>query len=1008
MKTFILIRQQGIGLLLLAALVAGGGACSKRSGAPLPAASTPAAEAKVDSSRFKKALASFRLEPGLRIELMVAEPLVVDPVAFAFDEDRLLYVVEDRGYPDPAEGGNPTRLGRIARLEDTNGDGRYDRRTEFATGLTYPNGVLPWKGGVFVTVAPDILYLKDTNGDGVADVRRVVLTGFNDTQTAQIRVSTPTLGLDGWVYVTSGLNGGKVTSPEHPDRPPVVFSAADGRFHPETLVFETTGGKSQYGLTFDSYGRRFGCSNRHPIRQIVLEPGHLRRNPHLSFTETMHNVSKVEAEATVYPISGAITSADFIPKLIGRSHTGTFTSASGVLIFNGTALTPAHQGNAFICESAQNLVQRQVLEPQGVTFRAELPYEGRDFLASTDEWFRPVFVQAGPEGALYVADMHRKVIDHPSYVPVEARAGLDFESGKADGRIYRIVRTGYQHSRAPQIPDLGASASAGQLVAALESAQDWVRATAHRLLLERGDPKAVSALQRCVRQAPLGESRTRALWLLQSLGALNEATVLAALADQEAGVREQGLRLAEGLGARHPALAAAVVAAAGDPAPRVRFTAALVLGSLEGEAVVPALAQVAARDGADRWVRAAVLSGIGQRMPAFLAAFRAQRQADPVAFAAVMQDLGRLFGNGATLADCRLLLKDVLRSPGAADWRMATVLGLAEGVSGRPEMKSPAKGLLYALQGQQAPAGERKALEAFIGQAGAQARREGGGLRLRTTATALLGYTHFDQSRPVLQKLLDARNPPELQLEAVAALARLGDARGGALLTQKSTWTSYTPRVRAAVLAALVSKPAFVQVLFQAIEQGVVGAPEVSSLDRERLMKDRNPQVSAQARALFQELEGGGRMQVYQDLRPILDKPADAALGKPVFARSCSACHTYAGVGGKVGPDLTGVKNQPADALLLHILVPNYEVYPAYQAISVQTSDGRSLSGWITAETENSLTLRTAFGTDESVLRSHITSLKNSGSSLMPDGLERTMSREELAALIAFLKSGGS
>src|SRR5687768_5104070 len=341
-----------------------------------------------ESARVGQALENFRLEEGLRIELVAAEPLVIDPVAFAFDENLFLYVIEDRGYPDPAEGGAPTKLGRVARLEDTNSDGRYDRRTEFADGLTYPNGILPWRNGVFVTCAPDILYFKDTDGDGIADEKRVVLTGFHDTKTAQIRMSHPTLGPDGWIYVTGGLNGGDITSPEHPDRPAVSYSSADGRFNPETFEFQVTGGRSQFGLTFDAYGRRFGCSNRHPVQHIVAEPWQLQRNKNLLFTETVENVSKVDAEARVFPISNATTSADFIPSLIGRSHAGTFTSASGVLIYNGTGLTPDHQGNAFICESAQNLVQRQVVRPHGVSFRSELPYEGKEFLASTDEWFQ--------------------------------------------------------------------------------------------------------------------------------------------------------------------------------------------------------------------------------------------------------------------------------------------------------------------------------------------------------------------------------------------------------------------------------------------------------------------------------------------------------------------------------------------------------------------------------------------------------------------------------------------
>ena len=529
-----------------------------------------------DNDRLQAALDSFQLEEGLRIELMAAEPLVIDPVALAFDEDRRMYVVEDRGYPDPAEGGAPTQVGRIARLEDTDGDGRYDHRTEFATGFTYPNGVLPWRGGVFVTCAPDIFYLKDTDGDGIADVRKVVLTGFNDTKTAQIRMSYPILGLDGWVYVTGGLNGGDVTSPEHPDRPAVSYTSADGRFHPETLEFEVTGGKSQFGLTFDAYGRRFGCSNRHPMQQIVLEPWYLRRNPHLSFTETIEDVSKVEAEATVFPISDATTSADFIPTLIGRSHAGTFTSACGLLVFDGTALTPAHQGNVFICEPAQNLVQRQIVHPEGVSFRSDLPYEGREFLASTDTWFNPVFLHHGPEGGLYLADMHRKVIDHPSYVPEEVRGTLDFESGKRDGRIYRIVREDFRDDAA-DASVVGASASTAQLVGALESPQEWVRATAYRLLLERADGAAVPLLTHCAAEAPWPESRVRALWLLHSLGALEVATVQGALSDQESGVREQAVLLASELCEAHPALVAVVASAATDEAARVRFNSALAL-----------------------------------------------------------------------------------------------------------------------------------------------------------------------------------------------------------------------------------------------------------------------------------------------------------------------------------------------------------------------------------------------------------------------------------------------
>ena len=958
-----------------------------------------------DSVSLKKSMASLRLEPGLRIELVAAEPLVVDPVAFAFDEDRVLYVVENRGYPDPAEGGTPTRLGRIARLEDRDGDGRFDHRTEFVTGLTYPNGILPWNGGVFVTCAPDIFYFKDTDGDGVADIQKVVLTGFNSDKTAQIRVSHPILGLDGWVYVTSGLNGGEVISPDHPDRPAVSFGAADGRFHPETFEFETTGGRSQFGLAFDPFGRRFGTSNRHPVQHIVMEPKYLRRNPHLLFNESTENVAKAEADAIVFPISNAVTSADFIPKLIGLSHKGTFTSACGLLVYQGTGLGHDHVGNAFICEPAQNLVQRQMVEPDGVTFKSRLPYEDREFLSSTDTWFNPVFLGEGPEGALYLADMYRKVIDHPSYVPEEARGGLDFESGKDKGRIYRIVGEDFEQGKVVGSP-ISSSSEPLALVQALASKEEWVRATAHRMLLERKKDFEVTGLEEIAEKAELPESRVRALWLLQSLSQLNSEILKKAMKDQHAGIREQAILLGASLWESSPALLPLLIQASEDKEMRVRFTAALMLGELQQPDAGRALARIAAENGQDKWIRAAVLSGIGTRLPEFLEMFRSSPSPDPDAFAAVMQDLGRLFGNAASLKESQKLFRDVVQDEGELSWRVAAALGLVEGFSGRSKIEVAQRSLLAGLLGDSVSENDQQQLSVFIDHTVEMALNESNNLRSRASAATLLAYAPYEQVADALRELLDSRNASELQLASVSALARLGDARGSELLTSQKVWTQYTPRVKAAAIQALVSNPVFVQTLFTAIEQGIIGPAEISSTHRERLLNDKDKKVSEQAEVLFKDLEGGGRMEVYQAYREVLTLPGEASLGKAVFQTHCSACHTYAGEGGMVGPDLTGVNNQPADALLLHTLVPNYEVLPSYQSVAIETSDGRSLSGYLVSETDNSLTLRTAFGTEEAVLRSNIISIHHSGLSLMPDGLEQSMTKEELAHLIAYLKQG--
>jgi len=949
----------------------------------------------------EEALRTFELEPGLRIELVAAEPLVVDPVAFVFDGPGRLFVAENRGYPDPVEGGERTTLGRIALLEDADGDGRFEKRKEFATGLGLVNGLTLWRGGLFVTAAPDILYLKDNDGDGVADEKKVVLTGFEDTKTAQIRVSHPTLGFDGRVYVTSGLNGGKVTSPLHPERPAVSFPVRDGRFDPDSYLFENVSGRAQFGQTFDPFGRRLYCSNRHPVMQVMLEPWHLSRNPHLAFTDFAQEVSKVEAEAKVWPISRATISADFIPRLMAAPHSGTFTAASGVFVFGGTGLTPEHQGNVFICESAQNLIQRQVMQMEGSSLRSTPPYQNREFLRTTDVWFRPVYLDSGPDGALYVADMYRREIDHPRYVPEESRGLLDFESGKDRGRIYRIVKDGPRTVGKPVVDN-----SLAGLVAGLESPDEWWRARSQRLLIERADRAAIPLLAKVAANSSRPETKVRALWTLRSLQALSEAMVLGALRDAHPGVREQGLQfaaefLADGKGG---GLLPAVLATAKDSSARVRFCSALTLAGVGDASVLPALASIAILDGEDRWARAAVLSGIAGRMDEFLTAIQAERSKNPKAFAVVMEHLGRVFGAGAPPETCRGFLNQMLTGDGELAWRMASVLGLIEGYRGRGGSKGGAGAdpFLPLLGG----AGKKEpSVQAFLRAATERAANDSASTRERISAIALLGYSDYDSANATLGRLLDARQAPDVQVQAVRAIERIGDARGGALLIAKENWSRYTPRVREAVLATMTARPALVLVLFDAIQAGVIAAPEISSVRRTQLMKHADAKVRDRAQEIFKDLEGGDRMQVYRTYRELLAQHTDVARGREAYAKACSACHSHQGVGGKVGPDLTGIRNQPADAILLHILVPNYEVYSSYQTLSVTTQDGRSLSGWLAAESEASLTLRTASGTEETVARKEVTSLSASGVSLMPDGLEQTMAKEDVGNMVAFLKS---
>lgn len=788
-----------------------------------------------------QALASFRLEPGLRIELVASEPTVVDPVALAFDELGRMFVAENRGYPTgPGEGQPPA--GIIALLEDTDGDGRFEKRTVFADGLTFPNGVLPWKGGLFVTCAPDVFYLKDTDGDGRADVRRVVLTGFDAGNTSQLRVSHPTFGPDNWIYLTSGLTGGKIVSPDHPDRAPVTIRS-DSRFRPDTLEFEAVDGRAQFGQTFDDLGRRFICMNRVQVQHVVLPSRYLRRNPYLAFSETVENCPEAKslvasalrtpnAATRIYPISQNITTAD--------SHAGTFTAACGVLIYQGTALPDECYGQAFSCDPTGNLVHRDKLVPAGATFIAERTQEKIEFLASTDDWFRPVFLANGPDGALCVCDMYRKTIEHPQYLPEEIRKRTDFSSGRDRGRIYRVVGEKQRGvNRQPKAIGRGAAINLArldgkELCEALAHSNGWHRETAQRLIVERKDPAVAAILRGAIAdgQSPMAQSaaaRVRALHTLDALGALEDESILRGLRDEHPGVRELALQFAEPRLAKSTELFQRALALADDPDARVRFQCALTLGAMAEARVVPALAKIALRDASDRWTRAAVLSSIHtqdgeSQIDRFLELVLHSPLSSNEGTLSFLEELGRLRGASSATGLAQTLIAILPAGDDVAfEAQLALLAGLAEGRRSRGGSESGGpifKALLASNAGSDQTVQMR--FDKLCRTAVAVVTSETQPVAARVAAARLLGQADYAPAGEALLKLVDPRAPAAVQTGAVRALGQMADPALGLALLSSERWQFYTPPLRDAVLAAVLSQPRQLPALLTALETEVL------------------------------------------------------------------------------------------------------------------------------------------------------------------------------------------
>lgn len=925
----------------------------------------------------REALDIFRVPDDVRIELVAAEPDVVDPVALCFDERGRMYVVENRGYPTDESG-----RGVIALMEDPDGDGYYDRRTVFADGFSFPNGVMAWKGGVIVTCAPDLLYLKDTDGDGRADHREVLLTGFAPGGSTQLRVSHPTLGVDNWIYLTNGLSGGDVTNPSKSELPPVKMGSLDGRYNPLTGVFETVAGQAQFGQAFDDLGNKFVCSNRKHIEHIVLQPADLARNPYANLSKTVAQIPDHGEAGRIFALSEARTTA--------YAHAGTFTAACGLVIYRGDAM-PAYRGNAFVCDPTAALVHRDILEPAGATFVARRGEENKDFLATPDNWCRPVFLANGPDGALYMCDMYRATIEHPVYLPEEIRGAADFEGGKDCGRIYRII--GEDVKRDVRTLD------GSDLNRHIDSQNGWVSDTAQRLLLENGDLSALSFNDRHP-----GPTRTiKTLYLNQSLQGLG-ADLAGATQSPFAGVREHALRIARTSVKDRAKLAGLALPLIDDTDARVRFVAALALGDAQDPRGVEALARFVTRNILDEWNVAAALSSAYYDFGSFATECMKHVDENSPSLPAFVESLAQTLAAAQPPETTRAFLEAVYADDSEPrPWQVAALRGALHGSL----RNSAFDASMSAFDRIRTCAGDNAALAQRIGQSIENAKKfaadTSANLDARVHAVALLGYTDFDTAGALLGELVGPVATPEIQVAAVQSLANMHDDRVAQLLATDA-WGGFTAPVRSAATSALLATPQRTASLLDAIERGAIPAWTVDPSSRNNLMEHRDEKIKTKARALFAEVKTVDRKKVYEDYKDCLELAARPASGAQVFKDLCAQCHQFNGTGYAVGPDLTSIRSQPNEAILMHILNPNWILEQGFESYTVETTELETYSGIVKSQNESSITLKCPQGVEKTIPRAEISSIRTASKSLMPEELEKGMTKQQLRDLIGFLK----
>jgi putative heme-binding domain-containing protein len=397
---------------------------------------------------------------------------------------------------------------------------------------------------------------------------------------------------------------------------------------------------------------------------------------------------------------------------------------------------------------------------------------------------------------------------------------------------------------------------------------------------------------------------------------------------------------------------------------------------------------------------------VGTRASGFLAAFVSDPTIAVDVRAAVMQDLGRLFGASEPPDRCLALVTEIADPRAELRWQPAALSGLAAGLRARgasPDGRSP----LLALVAGDGPRARRarERLTTQLARAAALAVIEGTPPEQRLPAIELLGHGDWASSGTALLALLEPRRPGVIQIAAVRALGQLRDARAAAHLVEPARWQAYTPRVRETVLTTVLADERLVPVLLDAVERRHVPAQAVGAANWRRLTTHRQDAVRSRASALVASVGTSATTQVYERVRSdVLARQGDARRGAEAFAAFCAACHTFDGAGGTVGPDLSGIGNQPADALLLHIVVPDHEITPGFESYTVQTRDGRTVVGRLESEAPNSVTIRDGAGAAQTLLRRDIESMSTAGESLMPAGLGQAMSSAQLADLIAYLK----
>ena len=957
---------------------------------------------RIPASTPEQSVDKMQIHPAFEVQIVATEPLIRDPAAIDIDENGRMYVCELPEYNAYAVADNPHEKGTVKRLVDTNGDGRYDKATLFVKDIAYPTAIICWDDGVFIGSAPDLFYCKDTTGDGIADIHHKILTGFGSDLAGEAHLNSFRWGVDNRIHISTNLSGGNVRLANAAESTAVSTRGRGIILNPRDLSgFELTSGAGQHGMSMDNWGRKFVCSNSVPAQMLMLDDRYLARNPYLTAPNLAVDIAPDGKHTELFRISAAEPWRELRTMLRrtkqfrgsdeGGKPFGFFTGATGITIYRGNAWPAEFHGNLIVGDVANNLIYRAILKPKGLELVAEKADVGKEFIASRDLWFRPVQFTNAPDGTLYAIDISRELIEGAAFLPPEFIKYLDPLSGSKQGRIYRIAPRGFS---TPATPNLGELATR-ELVSLLDHTNGWHRDTASRLIYQRQDSSAITSLRQLVKQGETAAGRFTALYTLQGLGALDESSVLAALIDSDAIVRVHALRVAEALVAQSVAISNRFSNMTTDRDIQVRYQLAFSLGAAQGKNRYQALTRLALSDHQDKWMPVAISSSLfqgagfvfreltthdtflktttGQQFMLTLATqIGARQRADELA--AVLQSLSSIKNHDATLAP-------------------KVMEALVKNIEGEQRTK------LLASTGENAA----MVLQQLIVESMDISQSPQESTEKRAAAIRSLQLAKFADIKSIMVDLLDLTEPFGVRAAVIETLGSYTDDQAAEMLI--ANWRSLGPSLRSRAAETLLSRANWVTLLLNAVQTERIARGEIDPARIQLLKAHPDKNIAQRVADIFMSSPNGDRFDVIKEYQSALDTLGDVGKGKEVFKKVCSACHRLENIGTSVGADLNGIRNRGLPAVLLNILDPNREVKPKYLTYVLIDVKGRSTTGMITAENANSITLQKPDGTNTTILRTEIEVLQSTGLSFMPEGLEKQVSKQQMADLLSYLNA---